>query len=123
MKSLRIVWSLMSMGLLWLSLPASAQFAPDAPMAVEPKATQGDTIRMTWTVGYPYGDYWDPSTKSFGFCGEPGAIYRVEWGDGETGTATGKGPDSRVECSHTYSQTGEYTVKLYGVAAAQKKKK
>lgn len=116
MKGLRIVFGVMTMGLLWLSLPASAQLASDAPKAVEPKATQGDTIRMTWTVGGYY------LTKSFRFYGEPGAIYRVEWGDGETGTATGKGPDSKVSCSHTYSEEGEYKVKFYGVATTQKKK-
>lgn len=116
MKGLRIVFGLMSMGLLWLSLPASAQLAPDAPKAVEPKAVQGDTIRMTWTVSSSPG-------KWFYFCGEEGATYKVEWGDGQTDTRTGKGPDSEVSCSHTYSEPGEYKVLLYGVATTQKKKK
>lgn len=112
MKGLRIILGILLMLGLGHSLPAFAVAPKEQPRTLAPKTPQGDTLRMTWTVAY---------YKTFFFWGEKDATYKVEWGDGETSTVTGKGygrydDEDRVECSHTYSQSGEYTVKLYGVA-------
>lgn len=122
MKGLRIILGILLMLGIGHSLPALAVVPKEQLRAVAPKTPQGDTLRMTWIVEYSV------IQQRFYFWGEKDATYKVEWGDGKTSTATGKGygrydDEDRVECSHTYSESGEYTVKLYGVAAAQKKKK
>lgn len=125
MKGLRIILGILLMLGIGHSLPAFAVAPKEKPRAVAPKTPQGDTLRMTWTAN----DY-----NRFYFWGEKDATYKVEWGDGTTSTVTGKGygryddyygghEGDRVDCYHKYSQPGEYKVKLYGVAAAQKKKK
>lgn len=112
MKKLRIMLSLMllvSVGA-WLSATESAVSENEQPVPTS-KTAQADTVRMTWEViSSKY------LSKSFSFTGEEGATYKVEWGDGKMETVTGKGVETKVECSHKYSTLGTYTVLLYGVS-------
>lgn len=114
MKALRIIFGFMLMGLLLgLSQPVSALLPAEEEKTV-PKAPHGDTVRMTWTV------YSTELTKSFGFYGELGASYKVDWGDGKTDTYTMQS-DAGVECEHRYSSEGIYKVLLFGVGTVEKK--
>lgn len=111
MKKLRIMLSLMllvSVGA-WLSATESLVLENEQPVPT-PKTAQADTVRMTWKAQDT------SSAKSFSFKGEGGATYKVEWGDGKTETVRGKGVETEVKCSHTYSTSGTYTVLLYGVS-------
>lgn len=113
MKDLRIVSGALLLGiLLVLSLPVSGFVPGEEQKAVVAETSQGDTVRMTWTVTAGY-------SKSFTFHGEEGATYRVEWGDGKTHTYKGKGSYTQVKCEYTYSLAGTYTVLLYGVGTVE----
>ncbi len=110
MKKLRIMLSLMllvSVGA-WLSASESA-VSENEQQVPTPKTAQADTVRMTWEADTYYA-------RDFFFKGEEGATYKVEWGDGQSETVTGKGVETWVGCSHKYSTSGNYTVLLYGVS-------
>lgn len=112
MKGLRIIFGFMLMGLLLgLSLPVSGRVPGNQENAVAPKTPQGDTVRMIFSKFY----------ASFGFYGEEGATYKVEWGDGKTDTYTGQGPNTLVECEHFYSSEGICKVLLFGIGTVEKK--
>ncbi|MCM1532512.1 MAG: hypothetical protein NC114_09615 [Ruminococcus flavefaciens] len=100
----------------WLSASGNVILENDQPLTA--KTAQADTVRMTWNVGSP------SLFKFFHFYGEEGATYKVDWGDGETDTYTGKGAETlvsiQVYCKHNYNTTGTYTVLLYGVIEDKK---
>lgn len=111
MKALRILSGALLLGiLLVLSLPVSGFVPMEEGKAGVSEAMQGDTARMTLVVT-------SLAPQSFKFNGERNATYRVDWGDGQTDTYTGKGPWSSdtISCEHKYSVAGTYTVLLYGV--------
>ncbi len=92
----------------WLSASESA-VSENEQQVPTPKTAQADTVRMTWEADTYYA-------RDFFFKGEEGATYKVEWGDGQSETVTVTGEKYSTGCSHTYSDTGTYTVLLYGVS-------
>ncbi|MDE6515469.1 MAG: formylglycine-generating enzyme family protein, partial [Bacteroidales bacterium] len=63
------------------------------------RAAGADTARWTWTV--EAGE-----TKTFGFSGAEGALYVLQWGDGQTTYVTATGGQDIV--THAYAQAGAY---------------
>lgn len=115
MKGLRIGLLLMFLVLTGAWLSATENVRLENPHQLTPKTAQTDTVRMTWESSSSAFMY-------FYFYGEESATYKVDWGDGKTATYTGEGAGTNVKCGHSYSNTGEYKVLLFGVASEESKK-